>query len=163
VGHASGQSRVLAICRCLGLAKCKELHGNQNETCVRCSAQDTPWLMRLTWRLVGRIGPLNLEEFVGIAKGAAKGRIPCSGQASRTVVPQSASRARFYRTADPRLASRGERELTCHRRLIARAATIARVPSDIRLWTIMSSLAQRVKGATSVGEKAVLVLNARKR
>ena len=136
----------------------------QNETCGRRSASDTPWLMRLTWRLVGRIGPLNLEEFcLGTAKGAAKGTIRCSGQASRTVLPQSASRVRFYRTADPRLASRGERELTCQRRLIARAATIARVPSDIRLWTIMSSLAQRVKGATSVGEKAVLVLNARKR
>jgi hypothetical protein len=33
--------------------------------------------------------------------------------------------------------------------LTARAATIARVPSEIRLCSIMSSLAQRVKAATS--------------
>lgn len=45
--------------------------------------------------------------------------------------------------------------------LIARAARMASVPSEIALCTIISNLAQRDRTGTSVGEKAVLVLNAR--
>jgi len=45
----------------------------------------------------------------------------------------------------------------------ARAAGIARVVSDTDACSIISTLAQRESTGTSVGEKAVLVLNARKR
>ncbi len=44
---------------------------------------------------------------------------------------------------------------------MARAARITRVPSEIELCTIITSFAQRESTGTSVGEKAVLVLNAR--
>ncbi len=47
--------------------------------------------------------------------------------------------------------------------LIARAAKIAKVPNEILLCTIIKHLAQRDSTGTSVGENAVLVLNAKKR
>ena len=47
--------------------------------------------------------------------------------------------------------------------LIARAARIAKVPKDTALWTIIRPFAHREKTGASVGEKAVLVLNAKKR
>ena len=45
----------------------------------------------------------------------------------------------------------------------ARAARIAIVASEIVACTIINTLAQRESAGTSVGEKAVLVLNARNR
>lgn len=56
-----------------------------------------------------------------------------------------------------------ERELYAHRIFTARAASSAMVDSDIRDCNIISTLAQRARTAVSVGENAVLVLNARKR
>jgi len=50
-----------------------------------------------------------------------------------------------------------------HRMLTARAARSATVASEMRDWIIMRSLAQRERTGESVGEKAVLVLKARKR
>ncbi len=47
--------------------------------------------------------------------------------------------------------------------LTARAASKARVAREMLDWVIMSTLAQRESTGESVGEKAVLVLNARKR
>ena len=47
--------------------------------------------------------------------------------------------------------------------LTARAASKARVAREMLDWIIMSTLAQRERTGESVGEKAVLVLNARKR
>ncbi len=46
---------------------------------------------------------------------------------------------------------------------MARAARIAMVISEITDCIIISTFAQRESTGTSVGEKAVLVLNARKR
>ena len=43
------------------------------------------------------------------------------------------------------------------------ATVKAMIESEIRDWSIMSTLAQRDRTAVSVGENAVLVLNARKR
>jgi hypothetical protein len=45
----------------------------------------------------------------------------------------------------------------------ALAARRASTVSEITDWTIIRSLAQRSRTGTSVGEKAVLVLKARKR
>ena len=47
--------------------------------------------------------------------------------------------------------------------LTARAASSAMVASEMRDWIIIIPLAQRDKTGTSVGEKAVEVLKARKR
>jgi len=48
----------------------------------------------------------------------------------------------------------------CYRILIALAAKIASVLSEMADWTIMIALAQPESTGTSVGEKAVLVLKA---
>jgi len=45
----------------------------------------------------------------------------------------------------------------------ARAASKATIVSEINDWSIMASFAQRDNTDVSVGEKAVLVLNARNR
>jgi hypothetical protein len=45
--------------------------------------------------------------------------------------------------------------------LTARAARIASTVREIRDWTIIMIFAHRVSTGVSVGEKAVLVLNAR--
>lgn len=50
-----------------------------------------------------------------------------------------------------------------YRMFTARAASSAIVASEMRDWSIMRTLAQRDKTGTSVGEKAVEVLKARKR
>ena len=47
--------------------------------------------------------------------------------------------------------------------LTARAASRAIMVREIRDWSMVPSLAQRESTAVSVGEKAVLVLKARKR
>lgn len=47
--------------------------------------------------------------------------------------------------------------------LTARAASNAMTSREINACTIIKTLAQRVSTGTSVGEKAVLVLKARKR
>ena len=47
--------------------------------------------------------------------------------------------------------------------LTARAASKARVVSEMLDWIIMSTLAQRERTGESVGENAVLVLKARNR
>lgn len=49
------------------------------------------------------------------------------------------------------------------RRFTARAATMAKVPSEIEAWMIISTFAHAESTGTSVGENAVLVLNARNR
>jgi len=46
---------------------------------------------------------------------------------------------------------------------MARAAMMAMIASEMMAWSIIPTFAQRDKTAVSVGEKAVLVLNARKR
>ena len=50
-----------------------------------------------------------------------------------------------------------------YRMLTARAASRARVAREMLDWIIISPLAQRESTGESVGENAVLVLNARKR
>jgi hypothetical protein len=50
-----------------------------------------------------------------------------------------------------------------YRIFTARAASSASVASEIADWIIISALAQRESTGTSVGENAVLVLNARNR
>ena len=50
-----------------------------------------------------------------------------------------------------------------YRMFTARAANSAMVASEMRDWIIIIPLAQRDKTGTSVGEKAVEVLKARKR
>lgn len=59
--------------------------------------------------------------------------------------------------------ARGQRGRGGQRILTARAARRATMVSEIKDWSIMPSLAQRERTAVSVGEKAVLVLKARKR
>jgi hypothetical protein len=49
----------------------------------------------------------------------------------------------------------------CQRRFTARAASKAITNKEISAWIIMRIFAQRESTGTSVGEKAVLVLNAR--
>ena len=50
-----------------------------------------------------------------------------------------------------------------HRTFTARAASRTTIVSEIRACSIVPAFAQRDSTAVSVGEKAVLVLNARKR
>jgi hypothetical protein len=54
-------------------------------------------------------------------------------------------------------------EKRAQRIFTARAARRATMVKEIRDWSIMPTLAQRERAAVSVGEKAVLVLKARKR
>ena len=50
-----------------------------------------------------------------------------------------------------------------YRMLTARAANNAKVANEIDAWIIINTLAQRDRTGASVGENAVLVLNARNR
>ena len=50
-----------------------------------------------------------------------------------------------------------------HRTLTARAARTASTVSEMMDWSIISTLPHRARTGVSVGEKAVLVLNARNR
>jgi len=57
----------------------------------------------------------------------------------------------------------GQKHRGTQRILTARAARRATMVKEIRDWSIVPALAQRERTAVSVGEKAVLVLKARKR
>ena len=69
------------------------------------------------------------------------------------------------------ISSRAERESPCsdyrsshaYTILTARAAKRASIVSEVMDWAIISSLAHDVSGGVSVGENAVMVLNARNR
>jgi hypothetical protein len=59
--------------------------------------------------------------------------------------------------------SMGKREATAQRMFTARAARRATMVREIKDWSIVPIFAQRDRTAVSVGEKAVLVLKAKKR
>lgn len=85
----------------------------------------------------------------------------------RTLVTQEASlfmESQESSASWPFVPEGGRNDLIQRQRiLIARAASSATVAKEIVAWIIMASLAQRERTGESVGEKAVLVLNARNR
>jgi hypothetical protein len=66
---------------------------------------------------------------------------------------------------NPRLSAfiRGCNEVLVYRIFTALAARIATTVNEMLAWSMVRIFAQRERIATSVGENAVLVLNARKR